>query len=551
MERQCLKISNIKLSINHSEKDIKKAIVKSLRLSKADTFEYEIFKKSVDSRNKPDVFYVYSILVFKLNINGMDYNLEAFFKKNQKQLKNVNLTKQVIYEFPYSNVEVADDRPVVIGLGPAGLFAAFMLSLSGCRPIVYERGLDVDSRKTKVESFWNGGELDTECNVQFGEGGAGTFSDGKLNTQITDTYGRIRYMLDTFVRFGAKKDILYVNKPHIGTDVLANVVKSMREEIIKLGGEINFGCCLTGLLSDGDRILGVVVRGKDGTTFERKASQVCLAIGHSARDTFEWLHNSGIAMEPKPFAVGVRIMHNQNFINNNAYGYEDIEMNNLPVADYKVTYNSEASGVSRGVYSFCMCPGGYVVNASSEEGRIAVNGMSYSGRDSANANSALIVTVGPQDYGDDVLDGVKFQRMLEKAAFDEGKGKIPVQLFGDFEAGKVSEGYGNVIPCVKGQMEFADLNKVLPDYISCSLKDAIHGFDRFIKGFDNPDAVLAGVESRTSSPVRITRDDNHESVRLKGLYPCGEGAGYAGGITSASVDGIKVAEAMIKSRLLT
>ena len=376
--------------------------------------------------------------------------------------------------------------------------------------------------------------------MQFGEGGAGTFSDGKLNTQISDTFGRIRYVLQSFVKFGASEEILYANKPHIGTDVLAVVIKNIRQHITALGGEVNFGSCLKKIEIKDGKVCGVVISDKDGE-YARKCSKVCLAIGHSSRDTFEYLHSENIDMEPKPFAVGVRIEHPQEMINYNAYADAAYE---LPAADYKVTYKTKNTDKERGVYSFCMCPGGYVVNASSENGRTCVNGMSYSGRDSRNANSAIIVTVGPDDFGHGVLDGIKFQRQLEANAYAEGNGKVPVQLFGDFEKNITTTELGEVEPCIKGEYTFANLKNVLPSYVADSVVEGVHGFSRFIHDFDRKDAVLSGVESRTSSPVRIVRNDELVSTSVCGLYPCGEGAGYAGGITSAAVDGVKVAEYM-------
>ena len=376
--------------------------------------------------------------------------------------------------------------------------------------------------------------------MQFGEGGAGTFSDGKLNTQISDTFGRIRYVLQSFVEFGASEEILYANKPHIGTDVLAVVIKNIRQHITALGGEVNFGSCLKKIEIKDGKVCGVVIADKDGE-YARKCSKVCLAIGHSSRDTFEYLHSENIDMEPKPFAVGVRIEHPQEMINYNAYADAAYE---LPAADYKVTYKTKNTDKERGVYSFCMCPGGYVVNASSENGRTCVNGMSYSGRDSRNANSAIIVTVGPDDFGHGVLDGIKFQRQLEANAYAEGNGKVPVQLFGDFEKNITTTKLGEVEPCIKGEYTFANLKNVLPSYVADSVVEGVHGFSKFIHDFDRKDAVLSGVESRTSSPVRIIRNDELVSTSVCGLYPCGEGAGYAGGITSAAVDGVKVAEYM-------
>lgn len=544
MEKKCIKINNIKLSPDSGKQALEQEIRKNLRLARNDEVKYEIAKRSLDCRHKPDVMYIYSVEVFKVFCAGKEEKLENVLKR--AKCRNAVMSKRVIYTFPELNVNEIDKikeekRPVIIGFGPSGIFCALELAKAGLCPVVYERGMDVDTRTAKVEEFWKTGVLDEECNVQFGEGGAGTFSDGKLNTQISDTYGRIRYVLDTFVQFGADPKILYVNKPHIGTDVLAVVIKNIRNEIIRLGGDVNFGCCLKGIEVNDGCVFGVSIRKCDGTEFIRKCSNVCLAIGHSARDTFEYLHGINIAMEPKPFAVGVRIEHSQALINNNAYADAQYE---LPAADYKVTYKTEKTDKPRGVYSFCMCPGGFVVNASSENERLAVNGMSYSGRDGKNANSAIIVTVGPEDFGNGVLDGIRFQQKLEKAAYREGNGCVPVQLFGDFENNITTKALKDITPDIKGKYRLSNLRNVLPEYISEALIEGIHGFDRYIHGFSNPDAVLSGVESRTSSPVRIVRDERLESCSLSGLFPCGEGAGYAGGITSAAVDGVRVAEKM-------
>ena len=532
-----IRISQLKLKVGHTREELFEEIIHQAHGKRP--VSWRIVRKSVDARKKPQLFYVYTI--------------DAEFENEKKLLsaKKSKWTRSTVvkYRFPYnkkdgsgaSSTEVSTiDRAVIVGMGPAGLFAALVLARAGFAPIVFERGDCVEKRSEIVEHFFESGELDEESNVQFGEGGAGTFSDGKLNTVIKDPTGRIRNVLETFVRFGADADILCSNKPHIGTDVLAVVVKNIREYCESLGAQILFRHRLEDIELEAGGIRTVTVYDMaEDKRITRKCENVCLAIGHSARDTFEMLNSKKIIMEPKAFAVGLRIMHPQEFINNNAYGGCTYD---LPAADYKVTYKSVSTGKERGVYSFCMCPGGYVVNASSEKGMLAVNGMSYSGRESSNANSAMIVTVTPEDYGNGTLDGMRFQRILEKNAYKAGEGKIPVQLLGDFKRNVPSTTLGAVTPCIKGEYKLANVRQILPDYIAGALSEGVTGCDRYIKGFDMDEALFAGVESRTSSPVRITRNDELVSSGCMGLYPCGEGAGYAGGITSAAVDGIKVAE---------
>ena len=536
-----IRINQLKLSPDHTEPDMRKAIKHSLRLNDEMEFEYKILKRSIDARHKPEVLYVYAVNV-KIKNQSLENNIIKRINSN-----NVMLTNENKYTFPSISISANQEnnlRPIIIGFGPAGMFCALFLARCGLKPIVIERGQCVEDRIKTVDEFWKKNELNINSNVQFGEGGAGTFSDGKLNTMIKDPSGRIVKVLETFVEAGADSSILYNNKPHIGTDVLCNIVRHIRKEIISLGGEVRFDTCLEGITSPNNKVKSIQVR--DTSNLNSKTEQidcdtVVMAIGHSARDTFSMIHEIGIEMVSKSFAVGLRIEHPQEFINYNTYG--DTTYKNLPVADYKVTYQASTG---RGVYSFCMCPGGYVVNASSEKEMLAINGMSYSRRDSKNSNSALIVTVTPQDFdGNGPLAGIEFQRKLERAAYKEGNGSIPVQLASDFINNRVSTGFGKVKPCIKGSYQFANIRKILPEYISQTIIEGLENFNHLIKGYNMEDAVFSGVESRTSSPVRIIRDDFGESS-VKGLFPCGEGAGYAGGITSAAIDGIKTAENIVQ-----
>ena len=521
-----IKINQLKLPIDHKWEDLEKKVCKLLQIPANKLQGIELLKRSLDARKTP-LMYNYQLGVFA---DGEE--------KIVKKLKNkdVSLGKLIKYRFPNMGEEPLTKRPVIIGAGPAGLFCAYMLAKAGFSPILLERGEAVEERQKKVDRFWETGELDTQSNVQFGEGGAGTFSDGKLNTLVKDNHGRSRYVLKTFVEFGAEDDILYESKPHIGTDILIDVVRNMRNEIINLGGEIRFNSQVTDLRMEAGEISALQVNEQEWI----ETSAAVLAIGHSARDTFQMLLERNVPMRSKAFAVGVRMEHPQTLINENQYGlnYPD----SLPAAAYKLT---RKVADDRGVYSFCMCPGGYVVNASSEEGMTAVNGMSYHARAGENANSAMIISVRPEDFGsDDALAGVEFQRKLEKAAYREGKGKIPVQLFGDFCKNRVSEQLGEIKPNTKGTWVFGNVRSIFPENLSAGLEEGIIGCEKLIPGFAREDALLLGVESRTSSPVRIERDNDTFESAIGGLYPCGEGAGYAGGIMSAAMDGIKVAEAI-------
>lgn len=532
-----IRIQQLKLSITHTEEQLKKKMAKMLRISPEDILRYQIRKQSVDARRKQEVSFVYTVDV------AVEKE-EAVLRRVKSS--QVSLAKEVPYQFPEEGEKELRHPPVVIGSGPAGLFCAYLLAEHGYCPVILERGKPVEERTRDVERFWQDNVLDVRSNVQFGEGGAGTFSDGKLNTLVKDVKGRNRKVLEIFIRHGAPESIAYQNKPHIGTDILKDVIADMRRQIEEWGGAYLFETCVTGLEFTDGRLSALECEGQGERHFRLEAEAAVLAIGHSARDTFEMLLEKGFEMEAKSFAVGLRVEHPQSMIDEAQYGKEAAAL--LPAAPYKLTANLENG---RSVYSFCMCPGGFVVNASSEEKRIAVNGMSYSKRDGANANSAIIVSVTPEDFGgDSPLSGVAFQRRLEEKAYQLGNGCVPQQLFGDFEKGRVSEEYGNFIfentafpSAIKGRHRFAPLHQLFPEEITASFIQGMRLFARHIPGFDHPDAILSGVESRTSSPVRIPRDENLESSQ-KGVYPCGEGAGYAGGIMSAAMDGMKVAEAI-------
>lgn len=521
-----IKITQLKLPIEHKKEDLERKVCKLLQIPPSKLYGIEILKRSLDARKTP-LMYNYQLGVFA---DGE----ERIVKKIKN--KDVSLGNLVKYRFPNMGEDGLNELPVIIGAGPAGLFCAYMLAKAGFRPILLERGEAVEERQKKVDHFWATGELNTQSNVQFGEGGAGTFSDGKLNTLVKDNHGRSRFVLKTFVEFGAMDDILYESKPHIGTDILIDVVRNMRNEIIKLGGDIRFNSQVTDFEIENNEIVAVQVNHEHWI----KTKTVVLAIGHSARDTFETLLERKVPMRSKAFAVGIRMEHPQSLINENQYGkdYPD----SLPAAAYKLT---RKVADERGVYSFCMCPGGYVVNASSEEGMTAVNGMSYNARAGENANSAMIISVRPEDFGsDEPLAGVEFQRKLERAAYREGKGKIPVQLFGDFCKNQMSTELGAIQPNTKGEWIFGNVRNIFPENLAAGLEEGIKGCEKLIPGFAREDALLLGVESRTSSPVRIERDNDSLESEIAGLYPCGEGAGYAGGIMSAAMDGIKVAEAI-------
>lgn len=523
-----LRIGQIKIPYREGDKKVLTYTLKKLHIQEKDVVNWRIFKKSIDARKKEAIMAVYTL--------DLELKKEAAFLKRSRN-KNVQKAEREDYHFPEAGQQVLKKPIIVVGSGPAGLFCGLMLARYGYKPIILERGLDVESRQKSVQDFWEKGIFDPESNVQFGEGGAGTFSDGKLNTLVKDPCGRHRKVLEIFTEFGADPSITYENKPHIGTDVLCHIVKAMREEIIALGGDVRFNSKLTDIKIRNNQLESICINQDEWI----ECQCMVLAVGHSARDTFAMLKGHHLPMTAKSFAIGVRIEHPQKMINLSQYGVEADDI--LGSASYKLTHTCRNG---RGVYTFCMCPGGYVVNAASEDQGTVVNGMSYHGRNSDNANSALIVTVNPEDFPtDDVMAGVEFQRIWEKKAYEIGQGKVPVQLYKDFCEGKVSTEFGEIQPVHKGQTHFADLNQCLPGYVCDSLKEGIEAFGHKIKDYNRDDAILSGVETRTSSPIRMERNSNLES-EITGIYPCGEGAGYAGGITSAAMDGLRVAEALRK-----
>lgn len=599
-----LRLNQVKVKAGHTERELRKKAADMLRIPAGEIRSLTIVRQSIDARKKPEIFYSYTLDV---EVPGEEKLLRRL--KGRLQVARADMVK---YRFPEPGTRRPEHPPVIVGMGPAGLFCGYYLALHGYRPVLLERGKCVEERQKDVERFWETGILDPASNVQFGEGGAGTFSDGKLNTLVKDKDGRNREVLETFVRFGAKGSICYEAKPHIGTDVLRGIVRNMRREILALGGQVRFESQVTEVHIQEGHVTGVVINGEEFLP----CGQLVLAIGHSARDTFQMLYEKQVPMEAKDFAVGLRVEHPQSMIDESQYGRagtgdttsgeREAETENaapgegraeqgdaapgegkaeqghaapgedaaesvgLGAAAYKVAAKASSG---RGVYSFCMCPGGYVVNASSEPGMTAVNGMSYSGRDGRNANSAIIVSVSRSDFGSaHPLAGVEFQRSLERRAYELGGGKIPAQRYGAFrkavEAGKKAPGGTEgeaernrtadvkaagehtdsmpdspLQPQCKGMFCWTDVSRILPGECNEAFVEGMEAFGRQIRGFDREDAILLGVESRTSSPVRIERDETLQS-EIRGLYPCGEGAGYAGGITSAAMDGLRAAEAI-------
>lgn len=529
MKKQ-VQVSQIKLPLEYEKEDILMAISKKLKIKKERILDFEIKKISLDARKKEEIHYS---MIIVATLSEKEYEGVILGKKNT----DVSPYTDNAYPLPQKLNLKNRKRPIVVGSGPAGLFCAYLLAIAGLKPIILERGASVEERSTAVEYFWKEGILLEDSNVQFGEGGAGTFSDGKLNTMVKDKSGRIRFMLETFVKFGADEKILWTNKPHIGTDVLKRIMAKMREEMISLGGEYFFHTKLTDFAIKNGKITGI--KANNDLYFE--CSDLILAIGHSARDTFKLIYKNNFLMQKKPFAMGLRVEHSQSMIGFDQYGEH---YKKLPPADYKLTHKARNG---RGVYSFCMCPGGYVVNASSQKGGTLVNGMSYSDRGSENANSAIVVTIEENDFSSShVLSGIEYQRKLEEKVHQLGNGKIPVQLLGDFIENRTSTGYGVIKPVTRGETGFANLREILPEFMTEAFIEAMTEFGNKIKGFDREEVVLSGAETRTSAPLRIVRDNKTMEATIKGVYPIGEGAGYAGGITSSAIDGMKAAEIIIK-----
>ena len=523
-----LQISNLSLPLPGSEEQLRRRAAKALRVPPEALGELRLVRQSIDARKKQDVHLVCTVQV------AVDKEDKVLARCKSNQVRKVERKR---YTFP-PVLRQSTLKPVIVGMGPAGLFAALYLARAGVPSIVLERGRDVDSRAQDVNRFWSTGQLSPISNVQFGEGGAGTFSDGKLTTGTHDS--RIGTVLDTLVGAGAPPDVAWSHKPHIGTDVLREVVKHIRMELLSLGCEVRFEHQLTGIRAENGRVAGITVTTPDGS-YDLPCDALVLAPGHSARDTFAMLHQMGLPLERKNFAIGVRIEHRQQDISAAQFGdyWKD-----LPPADYKLSCHLPSG---RSAFTFCVCPGGQVVAATSQLGHVVTNGMSCRARDGENINGGFLVGVSPDDFpGDDPLAGVRFQEIGEQAAWELGGRSFhaPAQTVGDFLAGVPSSGPGQVIPTYQPGVTWTDLRRCLPDYVADTLRDALQIFDRKVKGFAHPDAVLTGVETRSSSPVRILRDERFQSTGLAGLFPCGEGAGYAGGIMSAAVDGVRVAEAV-------
>ena len=531
-----IRVNEIKVPLEATDKDILSAAAKQLKISVERIKSFSIAKKSLDSRKKDNLFFVYSVDV------TVDGNEDKILQKAKKAVK----IQPFVYTVP-ENKRKSNLRPVVAGFGPGGMFAALTLARAGARPIVLERGMDVDTRTKDINTFWNNKKLNTESNVQFGEGGAGTFSDGKLTTGIKDPLCR-QVFLD-FVKYGADEDILYSWLPHIGTDKLCDIVKNIRKEIIALGGEVRFGCKMTDIIAVNGVIHGVTYTDINGETADIETDALIAAIGHSAKDTVDMLYAHGIRMMQKPFSVGARIEHPREFIDKAQYG-SFAGHPALGAASYKMACHPRGG---RGAYTFCMCPGGTVVAAASEKDTVVVNGMSYHARNGKNSNCAVLVGVEPEDFGSDhPLAGFDLQHKIEHTAFIEGgeNYSAPAQLVGDFLKNQASTCLGSIEPTCPTGVKMGDIRNVLPKKVTDIMADALVKMGTMLKGFDMPDAVLTAPETRSSSPVRINRDEYFQSLSLRGLYPCGEGAGYAGGIVSSAVDGMRCANAVLSGEYL-
>lgn len=522
-----IRVRQIKVPITSDNKEfIIKKITSKLKIKSDEILEYKIVKKSIDAREKNNILYV--------------YEFDVSIKNENKILNNINSndilkTPNEEYVYPKIGKDKLKDKIIIVGSGPSGLFCAYLLAELGYKVTIIEQGEKIEDRIKTVEEFFETNKLNTLSNIQFGEGGAGTFSDGKLNTLVKDKLNRGKKVYEIFIENGAPEEIMYLNKPHVGTDILRKVIVNIRNKIISMGGEFKYNTKMTDLIIEDNKIVGIKINNKEKIT----CSVLVLAIGHSSRDTFYMLNENNISMKAKNFAVGLRIEHPQEMISKSQYG-ENYKL--LPPASYKLTYQASTN---RGVYSFCMCPGGFVVNASSEENRVVVNGMSNYKRDEKNANSAIVVTITKEDFGTTPLGGIEFQRKLEEKAYKLGNGYIPIQLYKDYKNNVKSTSLGEITPNTKGKYTLSNLNELFPKVINDSIKEAIEAFDKKIKEFGRDDAILLGVESRTSSPVIIERNEEGQSS-VEGLYPCGEGSGYAGGITTASIDGLKTAENIIK-----
>jgi uncharacterized FAD-dependent dehydrogenase len=530
-----LRITEIKLPLDHPEEALKTAILKKLQIKSEELISYSIFKRSYDARKKTDIYLVYIVDIETIH----DQQLSDRFKKDPHVLPTPDMSYRYVANVSSDNLKT---RPIVIGMGPAGMFAGLMLAQMGFRPLILERGKVVRDRTADTFNFWKKrAEFNPESNAQFGEGGAGTFSDGKLYSQVKDPQHYGRKVLTEFVNAGASPEILYINKPHIGTLKLVGIVQNFRAQIEALGGEIRFQSRVTDLAIENGKVQGITLANGEYIA----SSHVVLAVGHSARDTFQMLYDRGVYIEAKPFSVGFRIEHPQELIDRARYGtYAGNKI--LGAADYKLVHHCQNG---RSVYSFCMCPGGLVVAATSEAGHVVTNGMSQYSRNERNANSGIVVGISPEDYPEHPLAGIDFQRRLESRAFELGGGTYaaPAQLVGDFLANRPSQSLGTVNPSYAPDVHLADLSESLPDYAIAAIREALPVFNKQIHGFAMDDAMLTGVETRTSSPIRIKRNEIYQSLNTEGLYPTGEGAGYAGGILSAGIDGIKVAEAVALS----